>query len=176
MNKIFHLKSIWLIAFLIFCGSKIWGASEEVPCLVFTGASEQKSSHDIETYNRIYFGDEGFLLHSNIGSDAPDIELLYSLFNRIEFKDEIPTMEVESILSVGESCLRYSEIDKSIEIITSSQNDFSLGIFNLSGILVATSNLGSARTISVDSLSPDVYIAVATDGEIKMTIKFIIKQ
>lgn len=174
MNKFFHLKSIWLVVFLIFCVSKIWGATE-VPCLVFTGDSEQKSSHDIEKYNRIYLGDEGFILHSKTGSDVPNIELLYSMFNHLEFKDDMPTTGVESILSDGESFLRYSETDKTLEIITPSQNEFSLGIFNLSGILVATSNLGNARRISLDSLSPGVYIAAATDGEIKLTIKFIVK-
>lgn len=174
MKKVFHLKLIWLVAFLIFCGSKIWGA-QDVSCLVFTGASEQKSSHDIEIYNRIYLGETGFKLQSNSQPDTPEIELLYSLFNHLEFKDDIPNSRVESLLSDGESCLRYSEIDKSLEILTPSQKDFTLGIFNMSGILVATSNLGNSRTISVDSLTPNVYIAVATDGYIKLTIKFIVK-
>lgn len=175
MKKILHLKSIWFAIFLIFCGSKIWGITDEVPCLVFTGTAEQNRSHEMETYNRIYLTDEGFLLHSNINSDAPDVKLLYSLFNHLEFKDDMPTMGVESNLSDGKSFLRYSEVDKTIEIITPSQNDFSLGVFNLSGILVATSNFGSAGKISVDSLSSGVYIAVATDGDIKLTIKFIVK-
>lgn len=175
MNKVFHLKSIWLIAFLIFWSAKIWGATGELPCLVFTGPSEQKSSHDIETYNRIYLGDEGFTLHSNTYSDFPDIELLYSLFNHLEFKDDVPSAGVELNLSDGESFLRYSEIEKILEISTPSTNNFSLGIFNLSGMLIAASDLGSARKISVDALSSGVYVAVATDGIIKLTVKFIVK-
>lgn len=151
-------------------------SADKVPCLVFTGAAEGTSSHDMSVYNRVMVGEEGFTVKSSTNPDAEEIELPYALYNHIEFKDDNPTTQIESVAAAPEAgSLVYSAADNSLNLTTGSDRDFAVGIYDLSGALVARAELGRHRTLSLSGLAKGTYIALATDGAVKITAKFIIR-
>lgn len=148
-----------------------------VPCLIFTGNSDTRQSLDLSKLNRITFDDEGFTVSSSDGGSAGEIRLLYPLFNRMEIGDDVPSnvSGIDEISITSDSKLLFSSEDRILKIESSSANQFAIGIFNLNGVLVATSKLYTRDNLSLEALSPGAYIAVASDGEIKLTLKFIIR-
>ena len=176
MNKKFLLKSKILLLFILsIFYSGLLKADELVPCLIFTGPSTEDYKLDSGTYNRIYLGENGFKIHSTSDSSSSDIELFYSLYNHIEFREDFPSTGIEEIVADGKSYLVYKAELKCLEINSSSDGEFKIGIFDLGGKLIATSNLGGAKSLSVESLAPGLYIAIAYNGKEKINLKFIIK-
>ena len=148
-----------------------------VPCLIFSGNSGTRQSLDLSRLNRISFDDDGFTVSSSNGGSEEDVRLLYSLFNHIEIGDDVPSDDAaidENLVSSDSKLLFISE-ERSLKIESPSTNHFAVGIFNLNGVLVATSKMYANDNLSLEMLSPGAYIAVATDSKSKLILKFIIR-
>lgn len=174
MTKTDRLRFLWLLPILMFYSIGISKAEDEVPCIRISGSSDPYFL-DLKAYNRIYLNDDGFTFQSTSNEHSQEINLLYSLYNRIEFCNGIPTNDVNEINCEQNSFLRFSQMDRKLELITSSEESFTLGIFRPDGTLIAISQLKNAESISLEKLSSDVYVAVASDGLQKLSLKFIIK-
>lgn len=165
----------WLLGSILccFCEAK---AQDAVPCLIFTGNSDTEHCIDLAQLNRITFGDDGITVISSRDPGAQSVKLLYSLFNHFEIGDAIPTgaAGVDDIIADTDSRLLYRPDSKSLVIESASETTYTLGIFSLKGTLIATSKINARQAISVEALSSGVYVAVATDGNTKLTLKFII--
>lgn len=151
-------------------------AETVVPCLICTGNSSTKQSIDLSKFNRITFDDEGFTVSSSQDGNSTDVRLLYSLYSHLEIGDDTPTNEagIDDNIFSTDSKLNYLSDTKCLTIVSPSTNQFSIGVFNINGVLIATSKVYSDDSLSVEMLPSDTYIAVATDGNIKLTLKFII--
>lgn len=165
----------WLACTMMLITISAYGENV-VPCLIFTGNSGSKQSLDLSKLNRITFDNDGFTVSSSNGGSTEGIRLLYSLFNHIEIGDDTPTNVngIDKISISTDSKLLFREADRGLKIETPSTNQFMIGIFNMNGVIVATSNMDTNDSLSLEALSPGAYVAVATDGEIKLTLKFII--
>lgn len=159
----------------ILCCSMAIKAADEVPCLIFSGGSPTEHCIDLEKLNRITFGNDRMIISSSKDNSAENVELLYSLFHHLEVGDAIPTLSAldETTISAV-SDIRFNPDTKSLIIESDSELPFTTGIFTVSGNLMINSIVNAGESISVQILTPGVYIAVATDGEIKLTLKFII--
>lgn len=157
-----------------FCTAK---AQDAVPCLIFTGNSETSYCIDLNKLNRITFGEDEFTVSSSGDSSQPDVTLLYSLYNRLEIGDAVPTdpAGVNAVEADGDSQLRYMADMKSIVLGSSVDGPYSIGIFSLQGTLIATSKMSAGQTLYVGSLPAGSYIAVASNGNSKLTLKFILR-
>lgn len=176
--KLNRIISPGLLAGIVFCSVGMTSTADDiVPCLIFTGNSDAKHHIDLSKQNRITFGEEGMTISSTADNDIPDVMLLYSLFNRIEFGDANPTPPagVEEVEIDADSRLIFTGDSKSIVIESTSELPFSIGIFSTSGTLIATSEAYAGQSLSVEALTPQAYIAVASDGRSKLILKFIIK-
>lgn len=168
------IASVLLFGSLQCCFCRV--SAEEVPCLIFTGNSETECCIDLEKLNRITFGDTGMTVSSSTGNCTEEMQLLYSLFNHIEIGDAVPTGSVglEAIEADNASRIVFVGDTKSIVIESDSESLFSMGIFSLKGTLIATSHLYANQSLSVDALPSGIYIALATNDESKLSLKFII--
>lgn len=148
-----------------------------VPCLIFTGNSGTKQCLDLFTYNRINFNDEGFTVSSSQDGTVREVQILYTIFNRISIGDDVPNVNtgIEDVSIQNDSQLMYISDMNALSIISTSTKAFKVGLFNLNGVLVAKSTMFANDNLSLESLSPNTYIAVATDGNCKLTLKFIIR-
>lgn len=165
----------WLLGSILccFCEAK---AQDAVPCLIFTGNSDTEHCIDLAQLNRITFGDDGITVSSSKDPGAQSVKLLYSLFNHFEIGDATPTSAtgVDDVIADTDPRLLYRSDSKSLVIESTSETPYTLGIFSLKGSLIATSKINAGQAISVEALSAGVYVAVATDGNSKLTLKFII--
>ncbi len=153
-------------------------AEGEVPCLVFSGDSENNLSLNLSQYNRVYFKDSGMVVTSAKDISLEDIQLSYFLFNRLEFKDAIPTDVSGSIVKdMEDSHLRITYLNDYKCLLIEGDNDreFALGVFNTLGFLLKSSHVQCGKRVSIEHLSPGVYLAVATSGKNRLTIKFVIQ-
>lgn len=162
------------IAGVTLCMGLSAAAANEVPCLVFTGNSETENRLDLSKFNRISFGDKSMTITSSNHSET--IELLYSLFHHLEIKNAIPTdlSGITEIIEDSEAQLLFDSSSKFLRIDADSDTAYQLGIFNMKGYLLATSELRGGESVSIEGLESGIYVAVATDGNRKLTIKFIL--
>lgn len=172
-NKILKIRIVAAAVLALMCGATASG--ETVPSLVFTGLGEETAVHPQETYGRIYLGEESFKLHSLTDETAEDIELPYNLFNHLEFKEMEASSGVESVAESDSARIRYIAETQTIRLDAPADADYALGIYNVDGVLVAASHLGTQREVSLAGLPKGTYVALATDGSDKLTLKFIVK-
>ena len=157
-------------------GSGVVGAQETVPCLIFTGNSDISQLFDLAQTNRVSYGENEMLISSKDSMSDPT-PLLYSLFHHIEIGEGTPSIitGMEELDSVIGNKLSYNSEDKLLTLESSSTIPFSLGIFDFKGVLIATSSLSGGQTLSLEALAEGVYIAVASNSESNLNLKFIIK-
>lgn len=165
-----------MLAASMLCGYCGANAQEGVPCLIFTGTSENARCLDLAKLNRITFGKDGMTVSSSKDGTAQEVSLLYSLFHHLEIGEASPS-ETTGLDSeaLDDSRLVFHPDTKSIVIDSPSEGVFSVGVFNSGGTLLATSQLRAGQILAVDALPSGVYVAVATDGETKLTLKFVLK-
>ncbi|MCM1452498.1 MAG: T9SS type A sorting domain-containing protein [Clostridium sp.] len=175
-QKPFVFKKKWLAALLMLISSSAMGVDVQ-PCLIFTGYSADKQCIDLSAFNRISFDEDGFTVSSSKDDSTQEINLPYSLYNRFAVGDDVPNMEagIGAISIQDESQLEFLSESNSLKIISASTNSFEIGIFSLNGVLVAKSSMHSHDLLSLNELMPNVYVAVASDGNIQLTLKFIIR-
>lgn len=160
---------------IICCGSAI--SQDEVPCLIFTGNSDTSKCIDLSKLNRITFEEDSMIISSSSDTNEPDVKLLYSEYNRLEIGDAIPTGStgIDYIESTDDIQLDYQPDSKSLILKSSSDIQYSIGIFSLKGTLIATSNMRGGQSLSLGSLTAGAYIVLATNGESKTSLKIIVK-
>lgn len=152
-------------------------AETKVPCLIFSGNAETEHSIDLAKLNRITFGDNSMVISSSKDDARQSVKLLYSLYHHIEIGDAVPTdseSQIEPINDDTDSRIYVDAHAKLLFLESASDIKFSIGVFNISGRLLLTSELNNGDAVTLEALSPGVYIAVATDGKTKLTLKFIL--
>lgn len=176
MKRNHIIKVGWLTGLVIACLSQA-KAQEAVPCLIFTGNSGATNCIDLNKLNRITFGENEMTISSSKDGNEPEVTLLYSMFNRLEIGDAVPTdlTAVETVEADGNAKLCFNADSKSLEVYSGSDKPYSIGIFSLSGTMIATSNMKAGQSLSIGTLADGTYIAVATDGKSQLTLKFILK-
>ena len=165
----------WLMSFVLlsclFCK-----AETKVPCLIFSGNAEKEHCIDLSSLNRITFGDNSMVISSSKDESKKSVELLYSLYHHLEIGDEIPTDIGASIDIISDDSTSRIFVDAKSKLLYLQSPDptFHLGVFNVSGNLMLTSDLSNGDAVTLEALSPGVYIAVASDGKTKLNLKFIL--
>lgn len=51
---------------------------------------------------------------------------------------------------------------------------FAVGVFDIGGRLMLTGELHAGDAMTLDALTPGSYIAVASDGNVRLSLKFIL--
>lgn len=162
---------------VVLLSSFICKAETKVPCLVFSGNAEKKHCIDLASLNRITFGDNSMVVSSSKDASRESVELLYSLYHHLEIADETPT-DIGGVTDViaedSDSRIFVDAQSKLLCLETTSDATFHVGVFNIGGNLLLTSDLSNGDAVTLDALSPGVYIAVASDGKTKLNLKFIL--
>lgn len=176
MKQFYMARLAWLMSFVLlsclFCK-----AETKVPCLIFSGNAEKEHCIDLSSLNRITFGDNSMVISSSKDASKKSVELLYSLYHHLEIGDETPTDIGVSVDVISDDSISRIYVDaKSKLLYLQSKDDtiFHLGVFNVSGNLMLTSELSNGDAVTLEALSPGVYIAVASDGKSKLNLKFIL--
>lgn len=159
-------KSVVFITFL--CSlSLVYAHETTIPCLILSGKEENELAVDLAEYKRISFGPETMTI-SNPNDPEADIMLLYAAYNRLEFGNTNPNVSIEET-EVESFSINYSKEEMTLNI-QSPDDNFEIGIFNLSGTLIAKSK---SKQTSVSQLPSGVYIAVAIGSTRSISLKFI---
>lgn len=166
----------WLVSFVLL-SCLICKAETKVPCLIFSGNAEKERCIDLASLNRITFGDNSMVISSSKDASKETFELLYSLYYHLKIGDEIPTDATSSVDLISDDSTSRIYVDANSKLLflqTSSETKFQVGVFNVSGKLLLTSELSNGDAVTLDALSSGVYIAVASDGKTKLNLKFIL--
>lgn len=167
---------VWLMSLVLF-PCLVCKAETKVPCLIFSGNAEKEHCIDLSLLNRITFGDNSMVISSSKDASKNSVELLYSLYHHLEIGNETPTdigASVDIIPDGSTSRIYVDAKSKSLHLQTTSDAKFHVGIFNVSGDLLLTCELNSGDIVTLDPLTPGVYIAVASDGTTRLNLKFIL--
>lgn len=166
------ISRVWLAAALLLCLSRAQ-AQEAVPCLIFTGNAGAEQCLDLAKFSRIAFGEDGMTVSSPNGG-TEDVFLSYSEYNRFKIGDAVPTASagIDVAESDAGSCMRFDAESKSLIVDSASEQTFKIGIFGVSGMLIATAEMSAGQALAVDALQPGTYVAVASNGESKFSLKF----
>ena len=172
-----HISAFGWLAALLISGFSAAKAQDAVPCLIFTGNSDTPYNIDLDKLNRVTFGDDGFIVSSSSDSAVSEETLLYSLYNRLAIGEAVPSIptSVADIEVEGSSALRYQADAKSIVLDAAAEGKYAIGIYSLNGVLIATSDMAAGQSLDVASLPAGSYIAVASNGNSKLTLKFILR-
>lgn len=165
----------WLTGFVLF-PSLVCKAETKVPCLIFSGNADEVHCFDLASLNRITFGDNSMIISSSKDASKESVELLYSLYHHLELGDETPTNIGTSIDDIPDDSTSRIYVDSQSKLLylqTTSDNKFKVGVFDISGNLLLTSELYNGDAITLESLTSGVYIAIASDGKTKLNLKFI---
>lgn len=177
--KPISVVSLCCPAVLLLCSHFPAPAKETVPCLIFTGPGQSERCYDLAKQNRIYFEGNGMTVTSANEDAKENTFLSYSEFKAFKIGMRVPSefSLVDAINAGGEggTTLKFISDTQSISIQSDSEGDFAVGIYDATGKLIATSKMTADQMLSVRQLAPGMYIAAATDGERKATVKFIIK-
>ena len=163
-----------LFALLLY--GKAAGADEKIPCLIFSGASPTEKVIDLSKLNRITFGEHSLTLTSSKYPDAEEVQLLYSLFHHMEVDERVPDVisGIDETADFMQPEIAYIPDVKSLILRNATGKEYTVGIFDLKGTLIHSIRTQGETEISLQSLRPDTYIAVATDGTNHLTLKFIL--
>lgn len=175
--KLFNsVKLTWLMSFgLLSC--LVSKADTIVPCLIFSGNADTEHSIDLAKLNRITFGNNSMVISSSKDDASQSVELLYSLYHHLEIGDATPTdleSGIESVDADSDSRIYVDTQAKLLYLQSASAAKFSIGIFNISGHLLLSAELNNGDAATLETLSPGMYIAVASDGKTKLSLKFIL--
>ncbi len=152
-------------------------AQNPVPCLIFTGHAGTEHCLDLAKQNRIHFDVDGMTISPTESNTAESIFLSYSDYNHFRIGLGIPkTPSGTDALEINAGYrLVFIPETKSIRLESLSESPYDIGIYNTIGSLIATSRMLASDDLSVATLNPGVYIAVAENEESRLTLKFIIK-
>ena len=163
------IRGVPIICLMIACGAI--RADEVKPCLILSGHTESDLAIDLDKFNRISFGPESMTLTSTNDPEASS-EMLYSVYNRLKIDYANPSVGVEEV-EVCKFDFLYHKSVQSLSVTTEGTEPVKVGVFNLSGTLVINAQLNNGESLSVESLSPGAYVAVAVDKSGSKSIKFI---
>lgn len=176
MKLFTSVKLTWLVSIgLLPC--LVCKAETKVPCLIFSGNAETEHSIDLAKLNRITFGNNSMIISSSKDDASQSVELLYSLYHHLEIGDAIPTdleSGIESVDTDSDSRIYVDAQAKLLYLQSASSAKFSIGIFNISGHLLMTAELNDGDAVTLEALTPGMYIALASDGKTKLSLKFIL--
>lgn len=172
----YPLQKRWLSLLMLFWSIGVWGAGE-VPCFVFTGDSGKERALDLEKYNRISFSDNSFTVTSSVNSEVEAVSLDYSMFNRVEFKNSIPSETGGIVSATGENRLGliFASGPKTLRLVSPAEDNFAVSVYSATGQCVASSALYPGEEMSLSHLPSGIYIAVANNEDSQLTLKFILK-
>lgn len=113
-------------------------------------------------------------ISSSTDIHTPEVNLLYALYNHLEIGNATPTdaSGVDTVRGDENSQFRLAYTSKSLVLESPSSSPYSIGIFSLNGTLIATSTMTAGQSLSLDALASGTYIAVATNGESQISLKF----
>lgn len=166
----------WMMSLAVLSGP-FCKAETKVPCLIFSGNAEKEHCIDLSTLNRITFGDNSMVISSSKDASKKSVELLYSLYHHLEIGDEIPTDIEVSVDVISDDSISRIYVDAKSKLLylhSADNTKFQLGVFNVDGNLMLTSDLSNGDAVTLEALSAGVYIAVASDGKTKLNLKFIL--
>lgn len=154
-------------------------AETKVPCIIASGNAEAERCIDLASFNRITFGENSMTISSSRDANKESLELFYSLYHHLEIRDADPAdyenSSAEAISEDSTSRIYVDEQAKLLHLQSASNTEYSIGVFNINGHLLLTSKLKNGDAVALDVLSPGLYIAVASDGNTKLGLKFILK-
>lgn len=163
--------AVMLIAALLFCCISA-KATDEEPCLVISGNSQTTLNVSLSTNTRIYFDKDRMRIHSG---DTME-ELLYSLYNHLEFSHAVPD-GINDIQDMDDGSARIvlNADNRSLHIDAQPDKRFAVGVFGLNGREYLSAKIMTGENLSLRSLPSGTYIAAAVSGKTKVNLKFIIK-
>ena len=145
-------------------------ADDGTTCLIFSGGADKECALDLSRYNRITFGENSMTVSSAANPDDK-VELLYSLYHHFE----IGTAQLSGIETVGaaEARLVYDASSASLKLEAPADAAYTVGVFALNGVMMRQSDVSGGGSLSLESLQPGVYIAVAAGKIEDLKIKFV---
>lgn len=148
----------------------------KVPCLIFSGNAGKKNHLDLSAFNRITFGENSIVVSSSKDETREPVEMLYSLYHHFTVGDAVPdNFSGVEVTEVGEESRIFVDGESRLLHLQSwSASPFSVGVFDIGGRLMLTCNLSAGDALTLDALPAGSYIAVATDGAVRLTLKFIL--
>lgn len=160
------MKNILLPVLLLF---PFFAPAESLLSIRIDGKDGNTIQVNGEKYTRICFKDDSFILASQDSSND-DIELFYSVFNRISFPEyssifELPSDNDYSIKVVGGN----------LSILGPENDTFHVRVFDSKGILHLEKTIEAQQNVALNNLNSGMYIALATNDTTHVSIKFIVK-
>lgn len=128
-------------------------------------------SYDLNTYNRFEFNGDGWILSSGRDATVSPINVPFAVCNRVTF-------DTQSRLDIGDiktEALRYDGSSRGIILEAEKPETYRVTVYSSLGVMVMDSGVDAAGIVSIRGFVPGVYVAVATDGHSRMTLKFVVR-
>lgn len=159
------MKTRLLILGLLLIPLKV--LADEVDSFQFSKNGDKGRTYAIEKYNRLTFTDDSFILSSS--TDAHESVIIpYGDYNRVVLT-EGHLLGIEDVSIEGNTTLRYDHATHSVELIHEIEEEYMLRVYDTNGDLVAQGK----NIVDLSSHPANVYIAIATNGQTNLIIKFI---
>lgn len=151
-------------------------AETKVPCFIFSGNADKERCIDLASLNRITFGNNSMVISSSKNGDTPQVELLYSLYHHFIIDDAYPdgTSGLTSVNKESETEMYVDRQSKMLHLNGHAECKYVVGIFNMNGNMMMNLALSPGDAVPLEKLMPGVYIAIASNGNEKLSLKFIL--
>ncbi len=151
-----------------------------LPNLVYAGTSIHfviTGPGGTQTYDcieyELLFNSWGMATRTRNYDGEPIVSYLkYSDFNVVTFGAE--TTGIKDVVE-SEALLRYDNVVKELSIVVQTEDEFDIAVYNVNGTLVKSAMINESEVLSVADLTKGIYVAIVTNSEKTMNLKFIIK-
>ena len=169
MKKLFSSIIVTTLVFLF--GTHASAADDDPTHIIVSNHGNDKASYSLSDYNRISFSNDGIILSSSKDVSVAQVTLLYSVYNRIQFGENL---SVENVVNDPTDVI-YNPATKSLNFSILMSRECVVDVFSTSGALLLSGHPSPDGTFSLSKLTNGNYLAVAFNKNRKITLKILIK-
>jgi len=128
-------------------------------------------AYALDTYNHFEFSNDGWVISSSDDASVTALQVPFTMYNRITFDER---SGLEDAVACDDK-LSYDSQSKTVILNAIRPEDYRLTICSSLGVMMLDKTMDTDASVSVGGLVPGIYIAIASDGRSRLTLKFVVR-
>lgn len=134
-------------------------------------AAETLAAYPLDTYNHIEFRGDFWHLSSASDSDIAPVEIPFTSAEKMAFGTHSAADEITK----STSTLSYDANSHSLHLNAENTGEYTIAVYSMLGALLIQNSPDANGALPLDKLAAGIYIATASDGHTRLTLKFAVR-
>ncbi len=137
---------------------------------LYCGGNEL-AAYPLDTYNHIEFRGDSWHLSSASDSDIAPVEIPFTSAEKMAFGTHSAADEITK----STSTLSYDANSHSLHLNAENTGEYTIAVYSMLGALLIQNSPDANGALPLDKLAAGIYIATASDGHTRLTLKFAVR-